>query len=118
MFEIVALILSISAIAGFARTRGGSSLLWGGVALGGYLLLLFGVAFALAFAKRGTDSILPSLAAWAWIGLVALWTRFGIGAGRAKPDGMWVCHNCKFLNQHYAVICEACQQPFEKQAKV
>jgi hypothetical protein len=43
---------------------------------------------------------------------MAFCTRFLLGIGRAKPSGMWSCPNCKYLNQHYAVVCEACSQPY------
>jgi hypothetical protein len=37
-----------------------------------------------------------------------------LGRSLEKPSGMWSCKNCKYLNQHYSVICEACQQPYAK----
>jgi hypothetical protein len=54
------------------------------------------------------------IASYVWVGVIAVCTRFLIGMSREKPGGMWSCPNCKYLNQHYAVVCEACQQPFGK----
>jgi hypothetical protein len=36
--------------------------------------------------------------------------------GYAKPDGMWSCKNCSYLNKQYAVVCEACRQPYASKA--
>jgi hypothetical protein len=112
MLEIFFLIAATSAIAAFARGRGGSPWLWGSTAVGGYLLIILLTGALLRMTGRAQDPILLSIAAWSWIGLVALYTRFGLGAGRAKPGGMWICANCKYLNPHYAVMCEACGQAY------
>jgi len=113
MFEIIFLIVVVSAIANFARGRGGSPVLWGILAVCGYLGFMWGLALALGFAGI-RDSILPLVAGWGWLGAVALWTRFGLGMSKDKPDGMWNCPNCRMLNQHYAVVCEACQTPYSR----
>jgi len=73
--------------------------------VGGMILGAFGYA-------RNQDAIwILVVVSWVWIGVIALCTRFLLGIRREKPSGMWPCPNCKYLNQHYAVICEACQQP-------
>jgi hypothetical protein len=111
VFEIIVLIVVVSAIANFARGRGGSPAVWGVIAVVGYLGFIWGLALALGVAGIN-GSVLPLVAGWGWLGAVALWVRFGLGRGKEKPSGMWNCPNCRMLNQHYAVICEACQTPY------
>jgi hypothetical protein len=79
------------------------------VALGGYLVIRFLGGAVLS----GKDAwLIIVLSAWAWVGIVALVVRFGIGAGRPKPEGRWVCKSCLYPNGAHAVVCEACQQPW------
>jgi hypothetical protein len=46
----------------------------------------------------------PGIAAWVWIGLVALVVRFGVGSGVSQPAGMWTCSNCKTLNNESSIL--------------
>ena len=113
MLEIIILAVVVSAIANLARGRGGSPWVWGTIAVVGYLGFMWGLAIAIGMAGS-TGSILPLVAGWAWLGAVALWTRFGLGMKKDKPEGMWNCPNCRMLNQHYAFVCEACQTPYAR----
>ena len=72
---------------------------------------------ALGLAQNEKAQLIVIVLSYAWIGAVALRTRFLIGRGGEKPSGMWSCPNCKYLNQHYAVVCEACKQPYATVAK-
>jgi hypothetical protein len=56
--------------------------------------------------------LISMFAPWAWVGLVTLYVRFGLSARRAAPSERWSCPNCRFLNYRYALICEACKQPW------
>jgi hypothetical protein len=120
MFEIIALIVTTGGIAGYARARGGNPWLWGSLSLGGHLLIQFvgGMILGILGYSGNQDAIwILIVASWAWIGVIALCTRFLLGIRHEKPSGMWSCPNCKYLNQHYAVICEACQQPYATPAR-
>ncbi len=112
MLEIFGLIVATTGIAAYARGRGGSPLLWGILTVAGYVLLEVGTAVVIHALKGEPNALLGLMLAWAWVGGIALFTRFGLGAGKAKPWGMWTCPNCKYLNAAYAVICEACKQPY------
>ncbi len=116
MLEILAVIAAASGIAALARGRGGKPWLWAGLAVAGWIIIPFTIGMARAAVGQFQPTVWYIVAGWAWIGAVALWARFGLGAGRAKPGGMWVCPNCKMLNKNYAVICEACQQPYANMA--
>jgi hypothetical protein len=109
MLEIIGLVIAATAIAGLARGRGASPLFMGSIAVGGYLLILFGGTF---FVPRGEGRALLLIPAWAWIAVVAGYVRFVVGARMPKPDGKWNCSNCRYLNNASSVICEACQQPW------
>src|SRR3712207_6354294 len=116
MLEIFALVLSVSGIAALARGRGGTPWIWGVAAVAGYVATLFGTAVILAlFSVR--ESVVPMVAAWMWIGAVALFLRFGMGSSHAQPDSDWFCANCTTLNKKRAVMCEACKQTWESQQK-
>lgn len=117
MFEIFLLIAATTAITAYARGRGGSPWLWGALTVGGYLLALFVAQFISVLIWREPNPVLAMVVSWGWVGVVALYTRFGLGAGKLKPSGMWTCSNCKYLNAHYAVICEACRQPYAESRK-
>lgn len=119
MFEIIALIVTTGGIAAYARARGGNPWLWGSLSVAGHLLIQFagGMILGTLGYARNQDAIwILVVVSWVWIGVIALCTRFLLGIRREKPSGMWSCPNCKYLNQHYAVICEACQQPYGKSA--
>lgn len=111
MLEIIGLGVSLGAIAGFARGRGVSPVVCVSVALVGFLAIGF---FGRWFVGRSESPLVVWVwvCEWAWVGAVAFYVRFVIGAGRPKPDGTWVCKDCLYSNQKYAVVCEACQQPW------
>ena len=109
MFEIVGLVIVVGGIATLARGRGANPVVTGTIAIAGWILIEFGGSF---FIPAGQGRLLPMIAAWAWIGVVAGFVRFVVGAGRPKPDGKWSCSNCNYLNNSSSVICEACQQPW------
>ncbi len=113
----MAVVLVTSAIATYARGRGGSPWLWGSVAVGGYVLLVYGLILAAGSGPLSGWRIELLAAGWAWMGLVALYTRYGLGARQLNPGSMWTCTNCKYLNGRHAVICEACQRPYSESAK-
>jgi hypothetical protein len=108
MIEIFLLIGAVSGIASFARGRGGSPWLWGTVAVLGYVFTLL-VGSALT---RSQYPFAIAVVAWGWIGGVALYTRFMLARGRGGPSGSWTCPECKVLNRSYAVLCEACGEPY------
>jgi len=110
MLELVGLAIAVTAISALARGRGASPILAGSVAVGGYVLILFGGMF---FVPRGEARILLLVIAWAWIAVVAGYLRFVVGARLPKPDSKWNCSNCRYLNNASSVICEACQQPWK-----
>jgi hypothetical protein len=115
MGEIVLLIAVTGGICAFARGRGGNPVVWGSWTVGGYAFITYVGPMILAALGRplSTDSrVWLFVVAAAWIGVVAFCARFLLGRNREKPSGMWSCKNCKYLNQQYAVICEACQQPY------
>jgi hypothetical protein len=117
MFEIVLLIVAAGGIAAYARGRGGNPIVWGSLGVGGYALLNYVVPAIMMSLHRPLD---PDSRMWlfmvaaAWVGIVAFCARFLLGSTREKPSGKWSCPTCKYLNQQYAVICEACQQPYGK----
>ncbi len=111
MFEVVLLILAAGGA--YARGRGGNSVIWGTLGVGGYVVIAYLGAVTMASLGRPGD---PNSRLWlvvrgaAWVSFIAFCARFLLGRTLEKPSGMWSCANCKYLNQHYAVICEACQQ--------
>jgi heme A synthase len=109
VLEIIGLVLASGAIAGFARGRGTSPVISVSIAIVGFLA----IAFLGGLVSTNPDArIVVTLCAWAWVGAVALFVRFVVGAGRPKPDGTWACTNCLYSNGKHAVVCEACQQPW------
>ena len=117
MFEIVLLIVAAGGIGAYARGRGGNPVAWGSLGIGGYVVIAYLGPVIMASFGRPVDPdsrIWLILVAAAWVGIVAFCARFLLGSTREKPSGMWSCPNCKYLNQQYAVICEACQQPYAK----
>ncbi len=117
MFEIVLLILAAGGIGAYARGRGGNPIVWGSLGVGGYVVLAYLGPVIMASFAHPVD---PNYRLWlvaggaAWLGIIAFCARFLLGRSLEKPSGMWSCANCKYLNQHYAVICEACKQPYTK----
>ena len=119
MLQIFLLLITTGGIAAYARGRGGNPWVWGSLSVVGHLAIQFLGPFVTALLGRPIDQnglLLVVLASWAWIGVVAFCARFLIGMKMEKPDGMWSCKNCKYLNQRYAVICEACKEPYGKKA--
>jgi hypothetical protein len=122
MFEIILLIVTTGGIASFARGRGGKPWLWGTVTVAGYFLVPAVVSFFAVLFGADPKGIKESAQLWffvsaiAWVAVLAFSARFLLGRSYAKPDSMWSCPNCKYLNQRYAVLCEACKQPYASKA--
>ena len=117
MLQIFLLIVTTGGIAAYARGRGGNPWLWGTLSVVGHLLIQFLGGFTLGLLGRANDEnalLALAILSWVWVGIIAFCARFLLGIGMQKPDGMWSCSNCKYLNQRYAVICEACRQPYGK----
>jgi len=110
MLEIIGLLIAVTGIVALARGRGASPVLVGTVVVAGWVLIEYGGLF---FLPGGQSRYLLMLIAWAWIAVVAGYVRFVVGASRAKPDGQWICSNCRYWNNASSVICEACKQPWE-----
>lgn len=118
MIEIIVLIIATGAIASLARGRGGKPVLWGTIAVAGYIVTELGTAFVIfALTKDRTPSMVPLVAAWAWMGAVAVFLRFGMGSHLGQPESDWFCANCKTYNKKSAVMCDACKQTWESQQK-
>ena len=112
LLEPLFLFLVAGGIAAYARGRGGNPWVWGAVAISGYVFAEYVLP---AFIRIDPDSDLRMaffFGGFAWMGGVALSARYLLGRGRKKASSMWTCPNCKYLNQRYAVICEACQRPY------
>lgn len=123
MFGIILLIAATSGIVSYARGRGGNPWLWGTLTILGYFLVPYLVAFV--FTLSGTVSgsrkddaqLLYFVSSLAWVALLAFCARFLLGREHNQPSGMWSCPNCRYLNQHYSVICEACQKPYGEKSQ-
>jgi hypothetical protein len=117
MFEIVLLIVTAGGIGAYARGRGGNPIVWSTLGVGSYVVIAYLGPAIMASLGRPID---PESRIWlavggaACLGVVAFCARFVLGRSLEKPSGMWSCANCRYLNQHYAVICEACKQPYAK----
>jgi len=122
MFEIILLIVVTGGMASFARAPGGKPWLWGTLTVVGYFLVPFLVTFFAAAFGADPKGVKENAQLWfcvsavAWVAVLAFCARFLLGRGCTKPDGMWSCSNCKYLNQQYAVICEASRQPCASKA--
>ena len=122
MFEIILLIAATSGIAAIARGRGGNPWLWGALTAIGYFVVPFLVALFAALCGANASHLKEDAQLWffvsaiAWVAVLAFCARFLLGRKYASPGGLWSCPNCKYLNQPYAVICEACRQPCEPKA--
>jgi hypothetical protein len=116
VLEIAFLIIVTGGIAAYARGRGGNPWLWGSIAVAGYVIVEYVLPRAIGVAPESDAALLFLLGGFAWMGVIALCTRFLLGSGRKKPSGLWTCPNSKYLNQRYAVICEACQHPYGEPA--
>ena len=120
---IAALVAWTVTIAGLARARRENPLFWGGICAAGFLLMPALVMFVLvpkfmdATFARERRPFWFIVSTVLWVGFLALYLRFFAGGRLPKPGGMWSCPNCKYLNQERALICEACQQPFQRSFK-
>ena len=112
---------AISSIAALARGRGANPWLWGAVGVLGYFGGLFGAAALLSLIpsvhyRQGfanfAVTVCSAVAPWVGVGLVAAYVRFSKGKGKPQPSSKWVCKNCFYTNGRYAVICEACKEPW------
>lgn len=118
MFEIILLIVATGGIASFARARGGRPWLWGTLTMAGYFLVPFLVVFFAAMFGADPKALREDSQLWFFVSAVTgvavlgFCARFLLGRNYAKPDGMWSWSNCKYLNQPYAVLSEACKQPY------
>jgi len=90
--------LFVGYIVNVARGRGGKPWLWGVTAVASGLILMPFVPFGLLIGNA----------------LVFLWVRFGLGRGGQQPGMRWSCPECRFLNERYAVVCEACNKPWKQ----
>ena len=110
MIEILLLIAALGGIASFARGRGVSPVAVGAVVLGGFVVIRLA---SMMLAITDDFRLALATAAWAWVGLVASFVRFVIGAGRPRPTRSWACKSCLYTNGRHAVVCEACGQPWK-----
>jgi hypothetical protein len=111
LLEIIGLLIALGAIAGFARGRGAAPAVVVTVALIGFLLITF-VGGAIVSSSSSDARLAMHLLAWGWVGGVALFVRFVVGARRPSPTGSWICTNCHYTNGRHAILCEACKQPW------
>lgn len=113
MFEFIALAIAVSGVVALARGRGASTVLFGATSVIGWAAIRYGGLFLV----KSDDGVLAvMIAAWAFLGALALYLRFVVGARLGKPDGQWNCSNCNYLNARSSVICEACQTPYQEKA--
>ena len=121
MLAIILLIAATSAIASYARGRGGNPWLWGGLAVFGYFLvplMVTNVTVSQEWVRPDSDDVklLSFTSAILWVAALAFCARFLVGRKHDSPGTMWSCPNCKYLNQSYAVVCEACRQPYRRKS--
>jgi len=121
MLGILLLILAAAGIGALAKRRGGSAVIWGLVAGTGVAIFNIVLRQAIVESEMVNRLMLPNLAvfvpgiaAWVWLGLVALVVRFGVGSGIRQPAGMWTCSNCKTLNNESSIYCEACHTAWDQ----
>jgi hypothetical protein len=114
MLEIVFLIVTTGGIAAYARGRGGNPWLWGTISVAGHLLIQFLVLALLQEEQRSRRQYghFHRLLRLGRCGRA--WHSIFAGERPGKAVGHMQLFNCKYLNQHYAVICEACSQPFRR----
>jgi uncharacterized membrane protein len=93
MIGIILIILVIIGIGGLAKRRGSSPIVWSIIAAVGAILLGFIVLPIISSLLIEKGLVLPNLAAifpgigmWIWVGLVALYVRFRMGAKLSQPE--------------------------------
>ena len=118
MLEVFFLIITASGIAGYARGRGGNPWVWGSAAIVGYVFVVYVLRVFIRTTPGSDAGVLFVWGGVAWVGVIAFCTRFVLGSTRKKPSSMWTCPNCKYLNQRYAVFCEACKHPYGEPAPI
>jgi|SRR4029079_18587466 len=126
MIGLFVLALSVTGIARMARTRGASAWLYGVLAGVGWLVvgvltaaLLPGLGFGSSTgALTNGGTFIATVVPWAYVGLLALYVRFGIGRGVEGPSGSWSCPHCHAVNQSYALKCDSCGEAFSTQRAV
>ncbi len=112
MVEIAALIIAVIAVVGYARARGGRPVIWGIMAAGGYVIILFVTHWIASPSEREGSGYAGTFLGWVWIVAILLFVRFGLGRRKLKPGAKWVCPRCTFLNSELAVVCEMCNEPY------
>jgi hypothetical protein len=116
---IIAIVVGVAAISALAKARGANPKFWGGVSLLGAVAFPSVVLFLVAYFGQYPSLFNVETPFWlfvsfiSWFGLLAVCVRFVVGRRRPNPHARWSCPNCKYLNQHYALICEACGLPFQ-----
>jgi hypothetical protein len=110
MFQWLLLAVAVTGIASLARGRGGDPTFFGAVAACAF------IAGAAVARTLGPESVLSLFLPWAMVGIVALYVRFAVGAGKPKPDSMWSCPDCNMVNESNYVVCQACQRPWSPAA--
>lgn len=110
--EFIPFLAAVGLVASFARKRGGPPWLYGGIAVLGFVLLR--LAFLTIRPFGAEDFAFAVATGWTWVALVALYSRFILGAKRAKPFGSWSCPNCHILNARNAVVCDACGRAWDE----
>ena len=113
------LIFAIVGIGVLATKRGTSPVFWVvaaiiGILLFGYVIgpIVVGVDLVRNNVFPNLAVLIPSMLAWIWVGALAIYVRFGIGAGQPQPRGMWTCPECKTLNQQSSLFCDSCGDPW------
>jgi hypothetical protein len=109
MLEIVFLIIALTAIGWYARIRGGSPVIWPLIAGAGFAFFFIFGPILFPPPPYETFSLGQLLMKWGWIVAVFFIVRFGLGRGKVKPGGKWVCPKCMFLNSELAIVCEMCK---------
>lgn len=113
ILEVLAVAIAVGGIGTLARGKKISPVLAGGIAIGGFVVFRLGASLVLS----GDNGILLSIfGAWGWVAWVAVFLRFIMTSGRAKPDTQWNCPNCRYLNHASSLFCEACQHPWQMPA--
>jgi hypothetical protein len=118
MLGLFILVLAVTGIVRMARSRGASPVLFGIVAVVGFLIVR-GIAAAVLQQRQFPTGgpllaalIVGNLAPWGWLLAVAWFVRFRIGTATRGPSGSWMCPECRCLNRDYALKCDTCGAPY------